>query len=263
MIDEELQKTIAKRKETLETSETRKEVLMPRRIRNMRGIINMEKKTWKLEKPEVEKPEVEKPEAKSGWGQNESKPDVEPEVPGWNQGLEPQDQGWGDKQEVEPEVSTWTPNPTTQQEFLSGGKVYDQDGIAIKMEKVLFQSPDFYIGVAVDMYGSYLMVLNNNMKHLAENGTWSGTLVCNDEINQIKILKSHLPIMDKSGGPINHLAKGLVGTTVRLEGPPRNWMFKKNYFGRICDFQTSLRRVHLKMELDDLMLFCLTPIQAS
>ena len=90
MIDEELHKTIAKRKETLETSELRKEVLMPKRIRNTRGLINMEKSTRKLvqkqESGPVEskhgqmEPEVEKPEVKSGWSQNESKPDVEPEV---------------------------------------------------------------------------------------------------------------------------------------------------------------------------------------
>ena len=273
MIDEELHKTIAKRKETLETSELRKEVLMPKRIRNTRGLINMEKSTRKLvhkqESGPVEskdgqmEPEVEKPEVKSGWSQNESKPDVEPEVSGWNQSLGPQDQGWGDEPEVEPEVSTWTPNPTTQQGFLSGGVVYDLDGIAIKMEKVLIKNPDFYAGVALDMYGSSLLVLNNNMKLISENGTFSGTLLCNDEINQVKILKSHLPIMEKSGGPINHLAKAMVGTTMRLEGTLRNWMSRRNHFGRICDFQTFLRRVHLKQELDDLMLFSLTPVQAS
>ena len=117
--------------------------------------------------------------------------------------------------------------------------------------------------VALDMYGSSLLVLNNNMKLISENATFGGTLLCNDEINQVKILKSHLPIMEKSGGPINHLAKAMVGTTMRLEGSLRNWISRRNHFGRICDFQTFLRRVHLKQELDDLMLFCLTPVQAS
>ena len=132
-----------------------------------------------------------------------------------------------------------------------------------KNGKVLVKDQDFYAGIALDQYGSSLLVLNHNMKLISENGTFSGTLLSTDEINMVKILKSHPPIMGRSGGPETHLAKAMVGMTCRLEGSIKNWMSRRNHYGRIADFQTFLRRVPLKQELDDLMLFSLTPVQAS
>ena len=192
---------------------------------------------------------------------------MEPEVnSGWTQNLGPQDQKWRNetKPEVEPEVnSRWTQNLSTQEGFLGGAIVYDLDGIAIRMEKVLVKHQDFYAGIALDQYGSSLLVLNHNMKLISENGTFSGVLLSHDETNMVRILKSHLPIMGRSGGSESYLAKAMVGMTCRLEGTVKNWMSRRNHYGRVAGFQTYLRRVPLKQELDDLMLFSLTPVQAS
>ena len=56
------------------------------------------------------------------------------------------------------------------------------------------------------------------MKMLVENGMWSGVLGTQDEINKVRLLKSHMPIMGKANGPEPFLCKAMIGMTYRLEG---------------------------------------------
>ena len=84
-----------------------------------------------------------------------------------------------------------------------------------------------------------------------------------DEINSVKLLKSHMPVMNRYNGPEVFLAKQMIGMTCRLEGPTRNWMRGCNRYERPADFEVQIKRVPLKQPVDDLMVYSFTAVRAE
>ena len=185
----------------------------------------------------------------------------------------------GPKNGPKPEVDQWTQtdtsadqnfnvqmerlaNLTFQAKFLGGAKAHNMNGLIINMGKSIIDSSGYFAGFAVDQFDNHLLVANFNLLVKMENGTFSGLLEIKDEQNSIKLLKAHSPVMLSDNGPEQYVAKQMIGKSFRLDGNVKTWMRGRNKFGRQCDFQVQLKRVILKIELDDLMVFSLCIVGA-
>ena len=94
-----------------------------------------------------------------------------------------------------------------QDKFLNGARAHDYDVVIIHLEKSIIDNSDYYAAWAVDQNNNNPVVLNHRMMLLMENGTFSGVWQNMDEINSVKLLKSHMPVMNRSDGPEVFLAK--------------------------------------------------------
>ena len=129
-------------------------------------------------------------------------------------------------------------------------------------ESIIDSSIIDFAGYAVDQYNNHLVVTNRNVLMKMNNGTWSDSLEIRDEQNSIRLLKAHSPVMLEENGPEQYVAKNMIGKSFRLIGGVKTWIRGRNRFGRPCDFQVQLKKVDLKVELDNLMLFALCAVGA-
>ena len=136
------------------------------------------------------------------------------------------------------------------------------NGLIINMGESIIDSSEYFAGYAVDQYNNHLLVTNLNVLMKMDNGTWSGLLETRDEQNSIRLLKAHSPVMLEENGPEQYVAKNIIGKSLRLIGGVKTWMRGRNRFGRPCDFQVQLKKLDLKVELDNLMLFALCAVGA-
>ena len=149
-----------------------------------------------------------------------------------------------------------------QGRFLGGAKAHDMDGVILTMGEYIVDTSTFFAGYAVDEYSHTLLVTNHSVLMKLGNATWSGIVETRDEQNAIRLLKAHYPITLEENGPEEYIAKSMIGKTFRLMGGVKSWMRGKNRFGRPIDLQVQLKKLELKVALDDLGVYALIAVGA-